>query len=135
MVEMERRSVLAAGAAIAAGLVATTSGCNQTGRGAAQPGQGPATIAKADVPVGGGKVLADKNFVVTQPEAGKFVAFVKICPHGGCSVSSVDANGILCNCHGSRFDASTGAVKVGPARTGLGKANVTVKGDQLEITA
>lgn len=134
MVDLERRSVLAAGAAIAAGLVATSSGCAQSERGSAQPGKGPATIAKADIPVGGGKVLADKNFVVTQPVAGTFLAFVKICPHGGCSVSSVDGNGILCNCHGSRFDAKTGAVVNGPAKSGLGKATVTDKGDQIEIS-
>lgn len=135
MVDMERRTVLAAGAAIAAGLAAGTAGCQQTPRGGTQPGSGPATIKKSEVPVGGGVILKDKNFVVTQPVAGEFVAFVKICPHAGCAVTSVDAQGILCACHNSRFDAKTGARTAGPAKGGLGKATVTAKGDTLEITA
>jgi Rieske Fe-S protein len=34
---------------------------------------------------------------------------------------------ILCPCHGSRFDANTGAVVAGPARQPLAKVPVVVR--------
>ena len=81
---------------------------------------GPAT----DVPVGGSAAFSDPKTgdpsLVIQSKADTFVAFDAICPHAGCTVAyQAGANVITCPCHGSEFNAKTGAVTVGPATTGL----------------
>jgi thiosulfate dehydrogenase [quinone] large subunit len=86
------------------------------------PGQ--AIGAASRVPVGGAGSFNDPNSgdpsVVIQPRAGTFVAFDAVCPHAGCIVQ-YDAVGkvLVCPCHGSRFNADSGAVEQGPAATGL----------------
>jgi Rieske Fe-S protein len=79
----------------------------------------------AEIPLSGGKVYDKEQVVVTQPVQGEFKAFSAVCPHQGCLVSSVSDNAILCACHGSLFNASTGDVEQGPAVQGL--APVAVK--------
>ena len=92
-------------------------------------------VRAADVPVGGGKILTEANYLVTQPAAGQYKAFVKTCPHALCPVSSITDNTIVCKCHNSTFSISDGSVIVGPAKKGLGDATVTVSGDTLTVTA
>ena len=94
----------------------------------------PQGVAKADVPVGGGAIIAAAKVVVTQPAAGQFKAFSSICTHMGCPVAEVADGTINCNCHGSRFDIATGAVKRGPATRPLPAKTVTVKGDRIIVT-
>lgn len=125
-----RRDVLVAGAAIASSLVA--AGCTPA---SPEPGTGSVDVAKADVPVGGGIVLADAGFVLTQPEAGTFVAFSAKCTHQGCTVREVRPDGIYCACHGSLFDSTDGAPTAGPATQPLLLARVTDKGTTLTIEA
>jgi thiosulfate dehydrogenase [quinone] large subunit len=77
-----------------------------------------------DVPVGQAASFSDPRTgdpsIVIQPRAGKFVAFDAVCPHAGCTVQYDPSNTILvCPCHGSQFNAATGAVETGPAATGL----------------
>ena len=91
-------------------------------------------VAKADVPVGGGAIIAAAKAVVTQPAAGQFKAFSSTCTHMGCPVAEVADGTINCNCHGSRFDIATGAVKRGPATRPLPAKTVTVKGDRIIVT-
>ena len=93
-------------------------------QGHAPPGTpiGPAR----DVPVGQAASFTDPASgdpsIVIQPRAGEFVAFDAVCPHAGCTVSyNPTAKLIICPCHGSRFSASTGAVELGPAVTGLAR--------------
>ena len=58
--------------------------------------------------------------IVIQQAAGHFVAFDAVCPHAGCTVGYSAANNlIVCPCHGSEFDPSSGAVIAGPAPRGL----------------
>src|SRR6478672_5128294 len=76
---------------------------------------GGAGIPKADIPVGGGTIIAATKTVVTQPKAGEFKAFTSICTHMGCPVAQVSNGTIDCNCHGSQYDIATGAVTRGPA--------------------
>ena len=76
------------------------------------------------MPVGGAASFTDPSSgdpsIVIQATAGKFVAFDAVCPHAGCSVEyDQSAALIVCPCHGSQFNAATGAVEVGPAATGL----------------
>ena len=81
---------------------------------------GPAST----VPVGGSASFTDPSTgdpsLVIQQTADDFVAFDAVCPHAGCTVAyQPSAKIIACPCHGSTFDAATGAVINGPAATGL----------------
>src|SRR6188768_966913 len=76
--------------------------------------KGP-SVATSEVPVGGGVILEDANYVVTQPSKGKFKAFSKICTHQGCPVSAVSDGVIYCNCHGSQYSIKDGSVINPPA--------------------
>jgi thiosulfate dehydrogenase [quinone] large subunit len=98
----------------------------------AAPGQTPPGKAigpASKVPVGQAASFTDPSSgdpsLVIQPSAGTFVAFDAVCPHAGCTVGYDAAQKIIaCPCHGSRFNASTGAVEAGPAPRGLKKLTV-----------
>jgi thiosulfate dehydrogenase [quinone] large subunit len=63
--------------------------------------------------------------IVIRPQARAFVAFDAVCPHAGCTVQyDSSAKLIVCPCHGSRFNASTGAVEQGPATSGLQELSI-----------
>jgi thiosulfate dehydrogenase (quinone) large subunit len=98
----------------------------------AAPGQTPAGTAigaASKVPVGQAASFTDPSSgdpsLVIQPSAGTFVAFDAVCPHAGCTVGYNAAQKVIaCPCHGSQFNARTGAVEVGPATRGLTKLDV-----------
>lgn len=87
----------------------------------------------ADIEVGGGTVFADEEVVITQPTEGDFKCFSAVCPHQGCLVSDVSDGAINCECHGSKFDISTGEPTAGPATSALGEEQITVSGDQIVL--
>lgn len=93
------------------------------------------TVAKADVPEGGGVIMSDADFVVTQPTAGEYKAFSKICTHQGCPVEEIVSKEIVCPCHQSHFSITDGAAVSGPAQEALPAATVTESGDNLVISA
>jgi Rieske Fe-S protein len=98
----------------------------------AAAGSGP--LAKtADIPVGGGKILAAKKIVVTQPAAGQFKAFSATCTHQGCTVGEVSGGLIICPCHNSRFRIADGSVADGPATSPLPPVAITVTGDTISL--
>jgi Rieske Fe-S protein len=94
---------------------------------------GPTVVKAADVPVGGGAIVADAQVVVTQPTAGEFKAFSAVCTHQGCTVASVQNGVIVCYCHNSQFSAADGSVVSGPASKALTAKQVTVSGDSLTV--
>src|SRR5690242_10527805 len=94
-------------------------------------GQPPSLALTSDVPVGGGKILADKKIVITQPRAGSFQAFTAVCTHQGCTVSSVSGGTINCPCHGSRFSVTNGSVVNGPAASPLAPVSIKVQGTSI----
>ncbi|MGW5422464.1 Rieske (2Fe-2S) protein [Streptomyces sp. NPDC003943] len=127
-----RRTVVAA--AGTAGLAAALAACGGGDGGDKQVVEENAPLAKTgDIPVGGGKVLADKGVVITQPKAGEFLAFSARCTHQGCTVGSVADGVIVCPCHQSRFDASDGSVKQGPATRPLEPTPIEVSGDTIRL--
>ncbi len=148
-----RRTLLAcAGAACAAVLAGCTRyNSNSGGVAGAQPAQpaqtssspaapagsgaavsGPPVLAStADIPVGGGKILADKKIVITQPKAGSFDAFTAVCTHQGCIVGTVTGGTINCPCHGSKFSISDGSVVNGPASSPLAAVSIKVQGTSI----
>ena len=91
-------------------------------------------MATADVPVGGGVILDDADYVVTQPTKGTFKAFSKICTHQGCPVTKVENGLIGCPCHGSEFSVEDGSVKAGPAKKPLAESATTVLGSKVYVT-
>ena len=148
MNDVTRRSVVAGGCGLAA-LTALTA-C--TGYGAGGPVAAPASApneaagtagggaagdgavaAVADVPVGGGIVLAAQDLVVTQPVAGTFKGFSATCTHQGCTVNEVADGTINCPCHGSRFAVADGAPTAGPADTPLPEKAVVVQGTSVVL--
>jgi Rieske Fe-S protein len=52
----------------------------------------------------------------------------------GCIVSSVQAGGIRCECHGSAFSIEDGSAVNPPATAPLDEVAITVKGDQISIS-
>lgn len=84
------------------------------------------------VPVGGG--LIRSGVVVTRPSAGAVHAFTATCTHRGCTVNEVDGGKIFCPCHGSVFDATTGAVVAGPAPAPLARIGVTVTNGKVYLS-
>ena len=97
-------------------------------------GAAPVVLSTTDhVPVGGGIILADRQIVLAQPTAGVIKAFTAVCTHAGCTVASVEANLIICPCHGSRFHLADGSVANGPAAAPLAAVPVTVSGKQIVL--
>lgn len=91
-------------------------------------------IETSKVPVNGGFVDEGAKVVVTQPSAGSYKAFTAVCPHEGCLVSKVDGGKITCPCHGSEFNAETGAVEKGPAEKGLEAKKAAVSGSTITVS-
>ncbi|WP_082622985.1 Rieske (2Fe-2S) protein [Terrabacter sp. Root85] len=144
----DRRGVLrVAGVVVGAGALAacssppvpTAPADSSSSSAAAAPSSGASSAAAggtptSEIPVGGGKIFADTKTVVTQPAAGTFKAFDAVCPHQGCTVASVEGGQIICPCHQSHFDATTGDRVSGPAPTGLTAKTITVTGDTFTIS-
>ena len=94
------------------------------------PGQ--TVLAKtSEVPVGGGLILTGEKIVITQPTEGEFKAFTAVCTHQGFTVTSVEDDQILCNHHGSVYDAESGDNIGGPAPAPLDPIEITVKGGNI----
>lgn len=92
------------------------------------------SVATAKVPVGGGVILPDANYVITQPAKGSYKAFSKICTHQGCPVAEIANGTIDCRCHGSKFSIQDGSVVNPPARKPLAESKVTVFGSKVYVT-
>jgi nitrite reductase/ring-hydroxylating ferredoxin subunit len=143
---LDRRTLMRAAAVTAAAATgAVVAGCggeNGGERGSAAPPAaatptaalpGGALTRAADVPVGGGVVVAGGQVVVAQPSDGVFKAYDARCPHMGISVNPPGADGtpgvILCPGHRARFKAADGSVMNGPANRALSGIPVKVDGE------
>ncbi|WP_369143021.1 Rieske (2Fe-2S) protein [Streptomyces sp. R44] len=124
-----RRTVVAA--AGSAGLAAALAACGGGADDKNTAAEGGTLARTGDIPVGGGKILADKGLVITQPKAGEFKAFSSKCTHQGCAVSSIKDGVIVCPCHQSHFDISDGSVKSGPAPSPLPPEPIQVVGEEI----
>lgn len=151
-----RRQVVTASAATTLGIAAATltacsgssdstatgssssSGSATSGTSDASPpspgSSGGGSLAKLSaVPVGGAisaKGADGKPIIIARPETGKVVAFSAVCTHRGCSVTP-NGNKLICPCHGSQFDALTGATLTGPASSPLPAVMVKVDGPDV----
>ena len=105
-----------------------------SGGASSAPATGP-TVAASDVPEGGGFIMPNGNYVVTQPTKGTYKAFNKKCTHKGCPVSQIANKEIVCKCHNSHFSIEDGSVLDGPATAPLATAKATLQGEQIVISA
>lgn len=89
----------------------------------------------SDFPVGGGAIVPTGAgaVVITHPGDDTFAGFNARCPHQGCTVAEVVENTILCTCHGSVFDGTTGDRLEGPAPTGLTPVGIEVDGSEIYL--
>ena len=100
-----------------------TSAANAYGAPTTSGGEPLTTVDK--VPVGGGLIVG--GVVLTRDAQGDIRGYSATCTHQGCKVDSVKSGRIQCPCHGSAFNASTGAVVQGPASRPLAPAQVVVR--------
>ena len=135
---VSRRAVLTAGA-VGAGAVALAACSSSSKLGATQPagtqpaGSQPAAsgndlVKLADVEVGkcvSVKLPDGKPGIVSRPTQDTAVAFSAKCTHMGCTVAPAGSE-LHCPCHGSKYNALTGAVLQGPAPLPLAKIDVQV---------
>ncbi|GEK23416.1 Rieske (2Fe-2S) protein [Cellulomonas xylanilytica] len=105
---------------------------DSSGSGSGGDGQDSHRLAAVDdIPDGGGIVLSDDKLVLTR-DGGAVRCFSAVCTHQGCLVGGVQDGEIRCPCHGSAFDAATGAVVRGPATEPLEAEEIEVT-DQGEV--
>lgn len=87
-------------------------------------------VAEADIPTGAALVFRQERVAVMR-EGDSFIALSLICTHLGCTVS-VTTEGMVCPCHGSRFDRM-GKVLSGPADKSLVRLTVARNGTDLLV--
>lgn len=68
---------------------------------------------------------------ILRPQSVKYVAYSAICPHAGCTVQYNPNGTFVCPCHGSTFNALTGAVEIGPAPRGLTPIPITISQNKI----
>lgn len=81
--------------------------------------------------------LADLKLRVSVARVdGRLHAFDDLCTHEACPLSAGMLTGttILCQCHGCRYDITTGAVINGPARKPLNVYEVTATDGTITIS-
>jgi cytochrome b6-f complex iron-sulfur subunit len=104
------------------------------GTSAAVPAPAGSPVASvAEVEAAGSVVVGTDKPILLCSANGTVVGHTAICTHQGCTVAAAgaDAN---CPCHGSKFNAATGAVITGPAMSALAEVAVTVANGQVYAT-
>jgi thiosulfate dehydrogenase [quinone] large subunit len=108
----------------------TTTSASSTAAGPAATGLPRGAVklgAATQLPVGQGATYSDPGDghpdIVVRLTDGRLVAHSAVCTHAGCTVAYKGGQ-IVCPCHGSRFNARTGAVINGPAVTPLASRKV-----------
>lgn len=92
------------------------------------------TVPLADIPENGSALVnfgGQQPFVLLVRGTGEDVTgYSGYCTHNGCALRQEETE-LDCPCHGSRFDATTGEVLVGPATRHLPEVTVTVEDGQV----
>ncbi len=82
------------------------------------------------MPEGGGALVdgpGGTKIVVARISATEVKAYDATCTHQGSTVAEPAGGTITCNSHGSQFASADGAVKKGPATTGLRAVGVRLR--------
>ncbi|GHF38664.1 hypothetical protein GCM10017566_09860 [Amycolatopsis bartoniae] len=126
----------AAAGAVALAACGTDSGSAGSSGGSAPTAAAGTTVAALnDIPVGQAKsvTVSGQPAIVARPTETTAACFSAICTHQGCTVNP-EGGKLNCPCHGSVFNALTGAVEKGPAQTALPSIPVKVDGSNV-VTA
>jgi Rieske Fe-S protein len=136
---MSRRAVLGAGAA-ALGTAAVAACSSTSGSGTAQSpassssgGGKQSLVALSSIKVGeavSAQLPDGSPVIVARPTAKTAAAFSAICTHMGCTVAPAGKQ-LQCPCHGSLYNATTGAVISGPAPKPLPRVRVHVANGEV----
>jgi Rieske Fe-S protein len=132
MTIVTRRSVLAAGA-VGAGAVALAACGSGSSMSQATPQANAQLVKLDDIEVGrcvSAKLPDGRTAIVARPTSETAVAFSAKCTHMGCTVAPA-GNELHCPCHGSKYNALTGAVIQGPASRPLAKVAVRVANGEV----
>lgn len=93
-------------------------------------------IQKGDVPEGGLALIdVEGTRVAVANVSGKYYAFDDTCTHAQCSLAEGDLEEtrVICPCHGSEFDVTSGKVLTPPAREPVKSYPLRVEGESLHI--
>jgi nitrite reductase/ring-hydroxylating ferredoxin subunit len=98
----------------------------------------PLDQVPADQPVGAiVAVEVDGEPMAAIHTAGGWVLTADRCPHANCPFTQdgelADDGTLICNCHGSEFDAETGELRLGPALTGIDVQRLEVERNTLNF--
>ena len=128
---MRRSKAISAWSMLAASaLVLSACGGGDDNRSAALAG--PVELGpESEVAAGGAKLYRDHNVVVSRGEDGSLTAYNTVCTHAGCPINKLDGTRLVCPCHGSEFDVTTGKVLREPAVAPLKPLAVEVKNGTL----
>jgi thiosulfate dehydrogenase [quinone] large subunit len=75
-----------------------------------------------------------EKLIVIRVSPTEVVALSSVCTHRGCEVNLPSGGQIACGCHGSRYNAATGAVLAGPAIFPLRNFPARIEADAIIIT-
>lgn len=101
------------------------------------PATGKVLISKANLLTVVRLKPADLKPTSARNAADGIVAFSSLCTHYGCPITTLHPSQtqIVCNCHGSVFDAANrGAVTAGPATRRLAMLPMTIKDGALVVS-
>ncbi|MBD0844554.1 Rieske (2Fe-2S) protein [Streptomyces sp. TRM68416] len=87
--------------------------------------------AESEIAKGSARLYRDHNVVVSRAEDGTLKAYSTICTHALCPINKLEGTKLVCPCHGSEFDATTGEVLQAPATVGLKELSVEAKGGRI----
>ncbi len=87
-------------------------------------------VPQADIPIGGALIYKQERIALIR-QGEQVIALSLVCTHLGCTVT-VTPEGMVCPCHGSRFDRQ-GKVLTGPAERPLPSLMVETEGDLLVV--
>ncbi len=118
-------------AAPSSAVASSTAAAPSSTAGPAPAGTPVASVA--DVTAAGSMVVGTDKPILLCSANGTVVGHTAICTHQGCTVAAAgaDAN---CPCHGSKYNAATGAVINGPALSPLAEVPVTIANGQVYAT-
>lgn len=107
--------------------------CGRAEKGAA-PLTGPVELGpEGEVAEGGAKLYRDHDVVVSRSGDGTLKAYNTVCTHAGCPINKLEGTKLICPCHGSEFDATTGKVLREPAVAPLKTLAVEVENGTLVV--